>query len=153
MSRTPECPREDTYREPEYSAQGEAQMAEVIEEFVVPPLAPDQSLDLRVYYDSYSDTLVVSFYGRPKAGMNASVGDESIELRITLEEDQLLGLEIPGFTYAFLLEHPEFLDFAATAGVSTEKIESIRSRISTTKRQHSAVSALLRQFAGVDLTP
>lgn len=128
-------------------------MAEVIEEFIIPPLAPDQPLDLQVSYDSYSDTLVVSFYGRPKAGMNASVGDDSIELRISPEEDQLLGLEIPNFTYAFLLEHPEFLDFAATAGVSTEKIESIRSRISTKQRQHSAVDALLRQFAGIGLTP
>ncbi|MBA2452119.1 MAG: hypothetical protein H0V47_03025 [Chloroflexia bacterium] len=64
-----------------------------------------------------------------------------------------LGFEIPGFTYAFLPEHPEFLDFAATTGISTEAIESIRSRISPAERQHRAVDALLRQFAGVGLTP
>lgn len=129
-------------------------MAEVVtEDFTIPPLASDQPFDLHVYYDGYDDTLVVSFHGSPKAGMNVPIGDESIELRTTAEEDRLLGFEIPGFTYAFLPEHPEFLDFAATAGVSTDKIESIRWRISTAKRQRSAVDAILRQFAGVDLTP
>lgn len=130
-------------------------MAEVVEidDFVIPPLASDRSLDPTVHYDSYSDRLIVFFYGRSEPDMNASVGDGSIELRVTLEEDHLLGLEIPNFTHSFLLEHPEFLDFAATAGVSTEKIESIRSRISTKQRQHSAIDALLRQFAGIGLTP
>ena len=129
-------------------------MAEVIdiEDFVLPPLPQDRKLDLSVHYDSYSDRLIVFFYGGPESDMNASVGDDSIELRISADEEELLGLEIPNFTYAFLLEHPEFLDFAATAGVSTDKLESIRWQISTTKRQHSAVDALLRQFAGTSLT-
>ena len=126
-------------------------MAEVIEDFVIPPVAEDQPFDLHVFYDAFDDALVVSFHGSPKVGMNVPIGDESVELRVTAEEDRLLGFEIPGFTYAFLPEHPEFLDFAATAGVAPDKIESIRTRVSTADRQKSAVAALLRQFAGVDL--
>lgn len=122
------------------------------EDYIIPPLAPDQPFVLDVTYYSYGDILMVSFTDEQMPAMNASVGDGSIELRVSMDEDRLLGMEIPNFTYSFLLEHPEFLDFAATAGVSTDKIESIRWRISTTKRQHSAVDALLRQFAGVSLT-
>lgn len=127
-------------------------MAEVneIDDFVIPPISPDRPFDLDISYYSYGDRLIVLFHGKAEPDMNASVGDGSIELRVTLEEDQLLGFEIPDFTYAFLLEHPEFLDFAATAGVSTDKIESIRWQISTAKRQRSAIDAILRQFAGVD---
>lgn len=128
-------------------------MAEVMEDFVIPSLAPDRPLDLDVSYYGFDDRLMISFYGAPKTGMNVSVGDDTIELRVSMDESELLGVEIPGFTEVFLLEHPEFLDFAATAGVSTDKIESIRWQISTKKRQHSAVDALLRQFAGIELTP
>lgn len=128
-------------------------MAEVMEDFVIPPLAPDQPLNLDIHYYEFGDRLMVSFHSSRKPGMNVSIGDGTIELRVTANEDELFGFEIPDFTYAFLPEHPEFLDFAATAGVSAETIASIRSRISTADRQRSAVDALLRQFAGVGLTP
>ena len=85
--------------------------------------------------------------------MNVSIGDDTIELRVSMGENKLLGLEIPGFTEVFLPEHPEFLDFAASAGVPPETIQGIRSRISTTQRQRSAIDAILRQFASVGLTP
>lgn len=128
-------------------------MAEVMEDFVIPPLAPDRPLDLDISYYGYDDRLMISFYSSPRAGMNVPIGDETIELRVSMDESELLGLEIPGFTEVFLLEHPEFLDFAATAGVSTDKIESIRWRISTAQRQRTAIDGLLRQFAGVGFTP
>lgn len=127
-------------------------MAEVAQdEFLIPPLAPERSLDLRAYYNGYSDTLIVSFYGQPEAGMNVPIGDEHIDLRVTLDESTLIGLEVPGFAETFLKRFPEYLDFAASAGVPCEVIEGIRAQISTTERQRSAVESLLRQFASVSL--
>jgi hypothetical protein len=127
-------------------------MAEALEEFATPPLPVDSSLDLGVSYYSVGDRLIVTFSENPLPGMNVAISDGSIELRVTLDEDQLLGFEIPNFTHTFLPEHPEYLDFAATAGVSTEVIENIRSRITTKQRQHSAIEDLLRQFTGVKIS-
>jgi hypothetical protein len=128
-------------------------MAEVTDSFAAPPLAEDRPLDPLVYYDEPSDTLIVSFYGPPEPGMNVPVGDESIDLRVSLDEQVLLGFEVPNFVYAFLPAHPEFLDFAATAGVPPDEIGSIRARVSITDRQRSAVDGLLRQFLGRSLSP
>ena len=74
-------------------------------------------------------------------------------MRVSLDEQALLGFEIPGFTRAFLPRHPEYLEFAASAGVELEEIQHIRARISTSQRQKSAIDSLLRQFTGVSLAP
>lgn len=128
-------------------------MAEVTNSFTLPPLAADRPVQPQVYYDRESDTLIVSFYGPPEPGMNVPVGDESLDARVSLDEQTLLGFEIPNFVYAFLPAHPEYLDFAAIAGVPPGDVTRLRDRISDSERQHRALDGLLRQFLGRSLLP
>jgi hypothetical protein len=126
-------------------------MAEIVDDFVTPPLPLSMSTDFDVSYYSFGDRLIVSFCDAPSPGMNVSIGDGSIELRVTHEEDQLLGFEIPNFVHVFLPEHPEFLTFAESAGVSAETIDHIRSSTSIRDQQSSAIRSIVRQFAGLDI--
>lgn len=128
-------------------------MAETIEEEFYPPQPPsDERTKLTVTYYSFGDRLIVSFLAEPPPGMNVPVGEDEVELRVSLDEQQLLGLEIPNFVHTFLPKHPEFLDFATTAGVPDEIVERIRSDVSITQSQGSAVENLLRQFASVPVS-
>lgn len=126
-------------------------MAQIDNEISIPPISPDRPRDLQVRYDAQADTLIASFHGPPEAGMNVPLPDETIDLRVTLEEDALIGLEIDSFTQSFLPRHPEFLDLAAIAGVPPEELLRIKTKLTAYSRQCSAVDALLRQFAGVSL--
>ena len=70
-------------------------MANVNDRTALPELACDREIAPHIYYDAYTDTLIVSLYGPPEAGMNVPVDDTGIDLRVSLDVRELPGFEIP----------------------------------------------------------
>lgn len=126
-------------------------MAETIEELTIPPAVDSWPNEMRVSYYEYGDILMVGFLSEPTPGINWSVGEGEIDLRLSINEDRVIGFEIPDFTYAFLPAHPEYLEFAESAGLMADIPDRFNFEISLDDQQRSTIKSILHRFAGVEL--
>lgn len=96
-------------------------------------------------YDRESDTLMIHLYGEPQPAISVAGSDEYLYWRVAPDTQNVVGLQYEHFLSHLVFEHPEFLDFAALAGISADEIESIRVRINPDQRRRAAVEYLLVQ--------
>ena len=120
-------------------------------DYSAPPITSSGLRHLNVSYYEFGDRLIVSFSDPPRPGMNVAIDDGTVELRVTLDEDELIGIEIPNFVQSFLPQYPEYKEVAEAAGVPAESVDSISLNASSTNGHRPSIADLLNEFAGVDI--
>lgn len=128
------------------------------DEPIFPRKAPDRPVDPWVDYDDDADTLIVYFFGPPEPAVSYKLPeDRHLYLRLSEDEYEIIGVQIEGFTHGFLAKHPEFMDLAREAGVSTETIQDIERSLDQSEagnqRRRSYARFLMAEIEDLDLIP
>jgi hypothetical protein len=79
-------------------------------------------------YDPPTDTLYADLFGRPLPAVTEplAASDDIVSLRVALEGDEVVGIEIEGYLRLALPRFPSWSDLAPLAGVPTDALPSIR---------------------------
>jgi hypothetical protein len=91
---------------------------------------------------------LIYFFGAPQPAVSFPVpGDRYAYLRIDLETNEILGLQIEGVLAGFLSDHPEFIDFARQFGVPEGALRRIETEVDAgveaERRAHAMVRLLM----------
>ncbi len=111
--------------------------------------------DVVVAYDRPSDTLVVHFYGRGRAGINVpsprELDRDFVYLRFDPDSDQVIGFEIEDCLALFASQRPEvwsLVEVAELRGITPEEITRLRAGVTVEERRRDAVGYFVGSMFG-----
>ncbi len=122
-----------------------------------PKLAELDPQQITVTYDSVSDTLMLHFYGpgRPAISVEAQSinpnADEHMYLRVDVETQQVIGVQVEAFLRAVVRRDPSQLELLEFAGMHPTEVQKLREQIAPETRKQAAVGTFFGQLipAGV----
>jgi hypothetical protein len=102
-------------------------------------------------YDAPSDTLMVHFFGIPRAATSVLIDDpfDSVYIRVDPESDEAVGLQIEGFAIDFVYRHPEMAEtllIADLRGITREEAAAIVDRAQQRGPRAAAVTSYLEHL-------
>ncbi len=102
-------------------------------------------------YDAPSDTMLVHFSGAPKAGTSVLIDDsfDSVYVRMDLERNEAVGLQIEGFAIDFVYRHPEMAEtllIADLRGITRDEAAAIVDRARQRGPRAAAVTTYLEHL-------